>query len=180
MAGAESLGDAELVAVVLGAGGRSASLAKKAAGLVDELGMAGLARAGVGELSQRTGIGPARAVRLVAAIELGRRAMLAAALEAMPCLPGRVYLTAMPSSHGRDPSWQRSITRSCGCSCWMGEMGSALHDGSRPVESTVSRLACAMCFAWLFERQRAGSFSFTIIRAAIPPQVGRTRPLPGL
>jgi DNA repair protein RadC len=94
MAGAESLGDADLVTLVLGTGGRSASLVKKAARLVDELEMAGLARVGVGELSQRTGIGPARALRLVAAIELGRRAMLAAALEAMPCLPDRDAVVA--------------------------------------------------------------------------------------
>jgi DNA repair protein RadC len=93
--GIDSLGDAELVALVLGTGGGDASLPKLAEVLVEgHGGLAGLARAGVGELAQRKGIGSAKAVRLAAAIELGRRAMLAAALEAMPCLPDRDAVVA--------------------------------------------------------------------------------------
>jgi DNA repair protein RadC len=93
--GIDSLGDAELVALVLGTGGGGASLANLAAVLVEEHGgFAGLARAGVGELSQRKDIGSGKAVRLAAAIELGRRAMLAAALEAMTCLPDRDAVVA--------------------------------------------------------------------------------------
>jgi DNA repair protein RadC len=87
MMGIEALADAELVAVILGTGGGGAPLANLAATLVDELGTAGLARAGVGELSQRRGIGPAKAVRLAAAIELGRRAVLAASLDAAVRMP---------------------------------------------------------------------------------------------
>ena len=94
MAGVESLSDAELVAVVLGTGGGGAPLATLAAMLVDELGTAGLVRAGIGELSQRRGIGPAKALRLVAAVELGRRAVLAAALEATSRLPDRDAVVA--------------------------------------------------------------------------------------
>jgi DNA repair protein RadC len=93
--GIDSLGDAELVALVLGTGGGGASLANLAAVLVEEHGgIAGLARAGVGELAQRKDIGSVKAVRLAAAIEMGRRAMLAAALEAMPCLPDRDAVVA--------------------------------------------------------------------------------------
>jgi DNA repair protein RadC len=98
MMGIETLADAELVAVVLGTGGGGAPLATLAATLADELGPAGLARAGVGELSERRGIGPAKALRLAAAIELGRRAVLAASLDAGIRLPdmGAVVAWARP------------------------------------------------------------------------------------
>jgi DNA repair protein RadC len=92
--GVESLAAAELLAALLCTGGGGAPLATVAAALVDELGAAGLARAGIGELSQRRGIGPAKALRLVAAVELGRRAVLAASLEATPRLPDRDAVVA--------------------------------------------------------------------------------------
>jgi DNA repair protein RadC len=86
--GIGSLADAELVAMLLGAGGGEAPLASLAATLLEEHnGAAGLARAGIGELSQRSGIGPANAVRVAAAIELGRRAVLAASFDDAPILP---------------------------------------------------------------------------------------------
>jgi DNA repair protein RadC len=88
MVGVESLADAELVAALLGAGGGEAVLASLAAGLLDQHGgAAGLARAGIGELSQHGGIGQANAVRVAAAIELGRRAVLAASFDDAPILP---------------------------------------------------------------------------------------------
>jgi DNA repair protein RadC len=92
--GVDSLGDAELVAIVLGSRGGGAPLATLAAALVDELGTAGLARAGIGQLSQHRGVGPAKALRLVAAVELGRRALLAASLEATSRLPDRDAVVA--------------------------------------------------------------------------------------
>jgi DNA repair protein RadC len=92
--GSEALADVELLAVLLGTGGGGAPLATVAAALVDELGVAGLARAGIGELCQRRGIGPAKALRLVAAVELGRRAVLAASLEATPRMPDRDAVVA--------------------------------------------------------------------------------------
>jgi DNA repair protein RadC len=86
--GVESLADAELVAALLGAGGGEAALASLAAALLEEHnGAAGLARAGIGELSEQSGVGPANAVRIAAAIELGRRAMLAASFDDAPILP---------------------------------------------------------------------------------------------
>jgi DNA repair protein RadC len=86
--GIESLADAELVAMLIGTGGGEAPLATQAATLLEEHdGVAGLARAGIGELSERSGIGPANAVRVAAAIELGRRAVLAASFEGAPILP---------------------------------------------------------------------------------------------
>jgi DNA repair protein RadC len=86
--GIESLADAELIANLLCTGGGEAPIATQAAALLEEhRGAAGLARAGIGELSERSGIGRANAVRVAAAIELGRRAMLAASFEDAPILP---------------------------------------------------------------------------------------------
>ena len=73
-AGVEALGDGDLVAMVLGTGRAGESVSVLAAALLDEQGgLAGLARAGLGELASRRGIGPAKGARLAAAMELGRR-----------------------------------------------------------------------------------------------------------
>jgi DNA repair protein RadC len=86
--GVDCLGDAELVAIVLGTGCVGLPVGTLAATLLDEHGgLAGLARAGLGELGDRLGIGPAKGARLAAAIELGRRATFAASLESSPKLP---------------------------------------------------------------------------------------------
>ncbi|HEX4048082.1 MAG TPA: UPF0758 domain-containing protein, partial [Elusimicrobiota bacterium] len=88
--GVESLGDAELVAIVLGTGRAGLPVAVLAAMLLEEHGgVAGLARAGLGELSQRPGVGTVKGARLAAAVELGRRAALAASLDANVRLPDR-------------------------------------------------------------------------------------------
>jgi DNA repair protein RadC len=93
--GVESLGDAELVAVVLGAGSVGLPVGTLAATLLEEHGgVAGLARAGVGSLSRSAGLGPAKGARLAAAIELGRRAVFAASLDASPRLPDREAVEA--------------------------------------------------------------------------------------
>jgi DNA repair protein RadC len=84
---AEPPGDVDLLAMILGTprGGRSA--ASLAARLLDEHGgVGGLLRAGVGQLAEHRGIGPVRAGRVAAAIELGRRAVAAASIEASPQL----------------------------------------------------------------------------------------------
>ena len=93
--GVESLGDAELVAVVLGTGCHGVPVGVLATMLLEESGgMAGLARAGVGELTGRRGLGVAKAARLAAAIELGRRVGLTASLEAVTTLPNRAAVEA--------------------------------------------------------------------------------------
>jgi DNA repair protein RadC len=74
--GARALGDNELVAVVVGSGcpGRNAlALANEL--LAASGGLHGLVQAGCDELVRVTGIGPARAAQLVAALELGRRTL---------------------------------------------------------------------------------------------------------
>jgi DNA repair protein RadC len=97
--GFECLGDAELVAIVLGTGCPGLPVALLAATLLDESGgVGGLARAGLGELSERHGMGPAKGARLAAAIELGRRAAFAASCDPSPRLPdqGAVVAWARP------------------------------------------------------------------------------------
>jgi DNA repair protein RadC len=88
--GVESLGDAELVAIVLGTGCAGIPVGTLAATLLDDNGgVAGLARAGLGHLAQQAGMGPAKGARLAAAVELGRRAVFAASLDASPRMPDR-------------------------------------------------------------------------------------------
>ncbi|MCA9531956.1 MAG: DNA repair protein RadC [Myxococcales bacterium] len=74
--GAGSLSDAELVAILCGTGTTREPVEVLAVRLLDRAGgLAGLERATVAELSQLAGVGPGKASRLVAAIELGRRAL---------------------------------------------------------------------------------------------------------
>ena len=74
--GAESLGDNELLAILLGAGTRGRSALDVANALLDAGGgLRGLTRLGRDEIDRAHGIGEARAARVQAAIELGRRAL---------------------------------------------------------------------------------------------------------
>ena len=93
--GVESLGDAELVAVILGTGYAGVPVGVLAAMLIDDHGgLAGLARAGLGELIDRVGVGVAKGARLAAAIELGRRVTFGASLDASTKLPDREAVEA--------------------------------------------------------------------------------------
>ncbi len=75
-AGAAALGDNELVAVLLGAGVRDCDALAIAADLLAGVGgVAGLGRACAGRLTRASGVGPTRAARLLAAMELGRRSL---------------------------------------------------------------------------------------------------------
>lgn len=75
-AGAAALGDNELVAVVLGAGLPTADALAVAAGIITATGgIGGLAGATPARLMRVAGVGPTRAARLLAALELGRRAL---------------------------------------------------------------------------------------------------------
>ena len=84
--GVDCLGDAELVAIVLGTGCVGLPVGILAATLLEEHGgLAGLARAGLGELGERLGVGPAKGARLAAAVELGRRAAFAGRAQGLDC-----------------------------------------------------------------------------------------------
>jgi len=72
--GALELSDAELVALVLATGTRGKPVASVAQDLIGVLGgVERLGKAGAHRLSLHPGIGPAKATRLLAAVELGRR-----------------------------------------------------------------------------------------------------------
>ncbi|MFP5224397.1 MAG: RadC family protein [Actinomycetota bacterium] len=79
--GPHALSDTEVLALILGTGGADGvgALAKRVLEQVG--GAAGLARADAARLAQIRGIGPAKAAELVAALELGRRANRAIAME---------------------------------------------------------------------------------------------------
>lgn len=72
--GAAQLNDDELLALVFGSGG-TLRLARDVLDMVG--GPPGLLRVGLSDLQRKTGVGPARACQLKAALELGRRALVA-------------------------------------------------------------------------------------------------------
>jgi DNA repair protein RadC len=72
--GAASLSNAELLAIVLRTGAASESVLNLATRLLAKHGgLAGLAKAGFGELCQEHGLGEAKAAQVKAAVEIGRR-----------------------------------------------------------------------------------------------------------
>ena len=80
--GAQALGDHELVALVLGSGSRHRDVLALATGLlVEGGGVHGLARLSATDLVRVSGIGPARAAQVLAALELGRRSLTTRAAE---------------------------------------------------------------------------------------------------
>ena len=75
-AGAGALGDSELIALLLGSGTRARGALLVAQDvLMTAEGAPGLARIGVDALCRIGGVGPSRAARLLAAVELGRRTL---------------------------------------------------------------------------------------------------------
>jgi len=82
--GAEALSTAELLAIILRSGVGGQNVLELANSLLAQYGgLVGLARAGFGELCETKGIGPAKVTQIKAALELGRR-LLVATPEARP------------------------------------------------------------------------------------------------
>ncbi len=101
--GAAALGDNELAALVVGSGcrGRDA-LAVANALLAATGGVHGLVRSTCAELSRVGGVGPARAARLLAALELGRRSLAVAPSARVQLLhPKEAAAYLMPAFSGR-------------------------------------------------------------------------------
>jgi DNA repair protein RadC len=72
--GVASLGDADLLAVLLGTGLAGRPVGLVAAALLDRAGgLDGVARLGPAAIAEHPGVGPAKALRVAAALELGRR-----------------------------------------------------------------------------------------------------------
>lgn len=99
--GAQALGDAELISVVLGTGIRDCPALELASDLVRTVGgISPLSRASPHELAQFNGIGPARGARLSAAFELGRRAVEVAHHRRRLRSAGDVYRCVAPRLAG--------------------------------------------------------------------------------
>jgi len=85
--GFDSLADAELIAVLLGTGEKGRPVVRVAADLLEHSGgLWGLSRMGAHALAQVHGVGLAKAARIAAGFELGRRLLLRASLEPRPNL----------------------------------------------------------------------------------------------
>ncbi len=77
-AGPGALSTAELLAIILRVGGRGESVIRMAERLLVQFGgIAGLAQAGFDELCQQHGVGEAKAAQIKAALELGKRLLVA-------------------------------------------------------------------------------------------------------
>jgi DNA repair protein RadC len=77
--GVFSLGDAELLALLLGTGHRGVPVVELSSRLIDAFdGLDGIARAGVFALGDTPGVGIVKALRILAGIEIGRRFVLRA------------------------------------------------------------------------------------------------------
>lgn len=75
--GLEPLSDAELLACILGSGASRAPVVELASRVLEEIGgLPGLCRASPARLAERRGLGPAKALRICAGLELARRASL--------------------------------------------------------------------------------------------------------
>jgi len=75
-AGAEALGDTELIALLLGSGTRARGALVVAQDVIAAAAdVQGLAQIGIDALCRVRGVGPSRAARLLAAVELGRRTL---------------------------------------------------------------------------------------------------------
>jgi len=101
--GAERSGDADLVALILGAGSANHTPAQLAAELLARFGsLRGLCSAPLPALCALPGIGAARAMRLQAAIEVGRRSLMHPAPlgEVVRC-PDSAYAHLAPMLQGR-------------------------------------------------------------------------------
>jgi DNA repair protein RadC len=77
--GATAVSSAELLAIILRVGSRNESVVQLASRLLAHFGgLPGLARASITELQAVKGVGPAKAIEIKAALELGRRLLAAA------------------------------------------------------------------------------------------------------
>ena len=108
--GVATLGDNELVAVVLGSGRVAANALDLAnAVLTHAGGIEGLARARHDELTRVPGIGSARAAQVVAAVELGRRTLTRAGRDRVQVTSPRAVAELLLPLYGNRPVEQLGI-----------------------------------------------------------------------
>jgi len=95
--GANALSTAELLAILIGSGRRGASALDLGHALLASFGLTGLRQASIEELCGLAGCGPARAVSIKAAIELGRR-VVSHTPESLRCIRSPADAAALLSS----------------------------------------------------------------------------------
>ncbi|MDF3069209.1 MAG: repair protein [Polyangiaceae bacterium] len=85
--GVQDLGDAELVSLLLGTGPTGSSVEHVALALLESSGgIEGFARLGPHAFAVQPGVGPVKAARLAAALELGRRVVIRTLAERRPLI----------------------------------------------------------------------------------------------
>jgi DNA repair protein RadC len=85
--GVAELGDAELLSLLLGTGSAGHPVERVALALLEAAGgLEGIARFGPHAFAAQAGVGPVKAARIAAAVELGRRSLLRALSERRPLL----------------------------------------------------------------------------------------------
>ncbi len=120
--GPQALSEAELIAIILNTGTKNYSVAELASFIVKEIKVDGLLDIDASTLSNFRGMGKAKAARLVAAVELGKRVLKSKALDSaritspddvarflLPLVKGRVFESLFVisiSSSGRVVSWK--------------------------------------------------------------------------
>jgi|SRR5688572_783416 len=108
--GPSSLGDNELLALVLGSGSRDRDVLDLANVLLDECGgLHGLTRAAAADLRRVPGIGGARAAQVLAAVELGRRTLMRTHAERPRLNTPRQLASYLLPQHGSRPVEQFGI-----------------------------------------------------------------------
>jgi DNA repair protein RadC len=108
--GVATLGDNELVAVVLGSGRAAASALDLANAVLTRAGgIEGLARARHDELTRVPGIGAARAAQVVAAVELGRRTLTRAGRDRVQVTTPRAVAELLLPLYGNRPVEQLGV-----------------------------------------------------------------------
>ena len=99
--GAAGLGDNELLALVIGSGCRDRDALEIANRLIEYAGgVHGLTRIGLDLLRHVSGVGPARAARIVAAVELGRRTLVRGVAERPQLTTPRQLATYLLPQYG--------------------------------------------------------------------------------
>jgi DNA repair protein RadC len=108
--GARGLGDNELLAVVIGSGSRDADALSVANQLIEHAGgLHGLTRMGLDYLRLVSGVGPARAARIIAAVELGRRTLIRGVAERPQLSTPRQVAAYLLPQYGTGPVEQFGI-----------------------------------------------------------------------
>jgi len=108
--GTRGLGDNELLALVIGSGSRDADALSVANQLIERAGgLHGLTRMGLDYLRLVSGVGPARAARIIAAVELGRRTLIRGVAERPQLSTPRQVAAYLLPQYGAGPVEQFGI-----------------------------------------------------------------------